>query len=70
MVVLAQLVRVPDCGSGGHGVVAHTLPLVENNLLKCLYNRKDLPFSFVYRLLVEKNLQHGSLGEGLKPTVC
>ena len=26
MVVLAQLVRVPDCGSGGRGVVAHTLP--------------------------------------------
>ena len=24
--MLAQLVRVPDCGSGGHGVVAHTSP--------------------------------------------
>jgi hypothetical protein len=48
MVDVAQLVRAPDCGSGGHGFESHHPPLLFLMWLFMLYHLLKKVFSIKY----------------------
>ena len=56
MVIVAQLVRAPDCGSGGRGFEPHLSPNKKSLALRGFFWNKRVCYSFIKSELLTLSL--------------